>query len=87
VKTLAKELVKVGLIGVVVWLAIGAGKPKAATVNNTSTITVPTTKTFSYKNPLGETFYVTSWFEDGVKCSSVTARASSFHVSVSCVKM
>lgn len=79
-KSIAKDILKISLIGVVVWLAINVGKPKAATV-------IPDVIRFSYSTPNNDKFYVTSWIEDGIKCSAVNYAYGERPVSVSCVKM
>jgi hypothetical protein len=53
-------------------------------------LATPTVSTFTFKDAWGKDYSVTSWFADGLKCTSVTAapfnNSNSASVSVSCAK-
>lgn len=55
-------------------------------------VSAPSIKSFYFIAPNGNKYGVVSWFEDGVKCTSVTSNdpgsnATGMPVSVSCVKL
>jgi len=86
-KSIAKDILKVSLIGIVVWLAINVDKPKAAVIPAVTT----DMKVFTFKGLGTRNIQVNTWTDDGIKCTTASSigygGTENPTVAISCVKL